>query len=202
MQENFARTGGDALIVENRHTGERLEMRRVVRNGQPSLALHGTQPPHPDGPPLHLHVYEVEEGHVVTGTLATEIDGRQGTAITGDSVRFPAGLPHRWWNAGDETLVVDGYATPLVDLDRYLHAVFEVLNAGPAGRPPLFYLAHLAWRHRRTQVVQFMPRPLQAIVLPLIVLVGTLLGRYRGTDWPGAPARCTGVPTTPGLAIG
>ena len=39
-----------------------------------------------------------------------------------------------------------------------------------------------------------MPRVLQMFVLPLIVLVGTLLGRYRGTEWPGCPERCTGAP--------
>lgn len=61
-------------------------------------------------------------------------------------------------------------------------------------RPPQFYIAHVAWRHRCTQRVLFMPRVLQMFVLPLIVLVGTLLGRYRGTDWPGSPSRCRPAP--------
>jgi len=87
----------------------------------------------------------------------------------------------------------EGIVTPAVDLDRYLQAIFEVLNAGPKGRPPLIYLAHAALRHRRTQKVLAMPDPLQAVVFRLAVLWGTVLGRYRGTQWPGCPARCGGV---------
>ena len=104
------------------------------------------------------------------------------------------GSAHRWWNGGDETLVFEGVAKPVVDLDVYLAAVFEVINSGPKNRPPLFYMAHLAWRHRKTTAVLLAPRWVQAIVVPVIVLVGTVLGRYRGTEWPGCPARCTAAP--------
>jgi hypothetical protein len=91
-------------------------------------------------------------------------------------------------------LVAGGDVKPAIDLDRHLQATFDVMNSAPADRPPLFYIAHVAWRHRRTQAALFMPLALQAIMLPLIVLVGTLLGRYRGADWPGSPARCAGIP--------
>jgi hypothetical protein len=101
---------------------------------------------------------------------------------------------HRWWNEGDDTLVFEGFAKPVVDLDLYLQAVFEVLNSGSAERPPLFYMAHVAWRHRRTQALRFIPQWIQAILWPAIVLMGTALGRYRGTDWPGCPDRCTEAP--------
>ena len=109
-------------------------------------------------------------------------------------MQLPRGIPHRWWNEGDAPLVFVGRARPVVDLDRYLQAVFEVMNASPPNRPSLFYLAHLSLRHRRTQAVLLMPRVVQAVLFPLAVALGTLLGRYRGTDWPGCPARCTGAP--------
>jgi hypothetical protein len=115
-------------------------------------------------------------------------------AKPGETARLPAGLPHRWWNDGDEPLVFGGVARPLVDLDLYLQAAFEVLNSGPAKRPPLFYMAHLVWRHRRTQAVLFAPLWLQTMIVPAIVFAGTILGRYRGIDWPGCPARCRAAP--------
>jgi hypothetical protein len=74
------------------------------------------------------------------------------------------------------------------------------MNAGPEGRPSLFYIAHAALRHRDTQALLIMPRPIQAVLFRVIVAVGTLLGRYRGTDWPGCPARCLGAPTVAGTA--
>ena len=86
----------------------------------------------------------------------------------------------------------------MVDLDRYLQAVFEVMNAGPPGKPSLFYLAHVALRHRQTQTVLVMPLPVQAVLFRVVMVLGTLLGRYRGTEWPGCPARCTGAPEVAG----
>jgi mannose-6-phosphate isomerase-like protein (cupin superfamily) len=180
--------------LHNRHTGERLHLRRVVRDGVVCLELKGSLPPRQDGPPLHVHYREYEEGTVVAGTLSAEVGGRILHVGPGGAAPLPIGVPHRWWNAGDEPLVFDGIAKPVVDLDVYLGAVFEVLNSGPANRPPVFYMAHLAWRHRKTQAVLFAPRWLQAIVVPVIVLVGMVLGRYRGTRWPGCPARCTPAP--------
>jgi hypothetical protein len=137
----------------------------------------------------------------MAGTLSALMDGRQIQVGVGGTAIFPPGSVHRWWNDGDETLVLEGYVKPAVDFDRYLHAAFEVLNNGTADRPPLFYMAHLAWRHRRTQAGLFMPRPIQAVVLPLIVLVGTILGRYQGTSWPGSPSRCTEAPLIAGKEV-
>lgn len=45
------------------------------------------------------------------------------------------------------------------------------------------------------EAVLILPRPIQAVLFRVLVAVGTLLGRYRGSDWPGCPARCLGAPT-------
>jgi len=161
------------------------------------LHLAGTLPPRREGPPLHIHAFEDEHGQVIAGTLSAMLDGKTLTIEAGGSARFPRGSAHRWWNAGDQELVFRGVATPVVDLDRYLQALFEVLNAGPAGRPPLFYLAQVLWRHRRTQTALVVPRLLQSMMFPVFVFVGTLLGKYRGNSWPGCPARCPGAPYVP-----
>lgn len=182
-----------ALRLENRHTGEVLELRRQRLGGMVVLEIRGTLPPHRQGPPLHIHHDEDEEGVVIAGRLSAELGGRRLSAGPGEAVQLPRGVPHRWWNEGDEPLSFVGRARPVVDLDRFLQAVFEVVNAGPPGRPPFVYLAHAALRHRRTQQVVGMPPLVQAILFRAVVAVGTVLGRYRGTDWPGCPARCTGA---------
>jgi quercetin dioxygenase-like cupin family protein len=176
------------LTLRNRHTGEQLDLRRVSRSGVTCLELKGMLAPRQDGPPLHVHYREHEEVTVIAGTLSAEVDGRVIRVEAGGTAPLPMGSAHRWWNDGDEVLVSEGITTPVVDLDVYLQAAFEVLNSGPANRPPLFYMAHLAWRYRKTQAVLFAPRWLQAALVPVVVLAGTVLGRYRGTDWPGCPA--------------
>ena len=181
------------LRLENRHTGEILEIRRGQRNGQPAFQLSGTLPPHREGPPMHIHFVEDEEGMVTAGRLSVMLGRKRIDAAPGERLLLPHGVPHRWWNEGDEPLAFEGITWPQAGLDQYLQAIFEIVNAGPPGRPSVFYMAHLAQRHRRTQAVLFMPLPLQRILFPVIVALGTLLGRYRGTDWPGCPARCTGA---------
>ena len=183
------------LQLENRHTGEILRMCRVRDSqGQTILNLEGSLPPRADGPPLHVHFQEREEGIVKEGTLGARV-GKQKTVVrAGEAVVLPAGVVHNWWNAGDDMLVFSGQAIPAVDLDRYLQAVFAVLNASPSGKPSIFYIAHVSWRHRHTQALAMPPRAIQRIAFPLIVFVGRLLGKYRGDDWPGSPESCMGAP--------
>ncbi len=182
------------LLIENRHNGERLAMRRVKRGDEVWLELKGSLPAHQQGPPLHIHLAEDEEVVVRSGTLSAVLNGRQFTVGSGELASLPRGSAHRWWNDGNEPLVLEGYARPAVDFDRFLQATFEVINAGSAGRPPLFYMAHLLLRHRHTHTILIMPRPIQAVLFRAIVTLGTVLGRYRGDGWPGCPSRCVGAP--------
>ena len=183
------------LVIEVKHTGERLVLHRTRHPaGFDELHLAGSLPPHREGPPLHVHAFEDEHGEVLSGTLSATADGKTLLIAAGGSATFPKGGAHRWWNAGDEEVSFRGVATPVVDLDRFLQALFQVLNSGEAGRPPLFYLAHVLHRHRKSQTALIMPRTVQRVILPLLVGLGTLLGKYRGQTWPGCPQRCSGAP--------
>jgi quercetin dioxygenase-like cupin family protein len=184
-----------ALILENRHTGETLRMRRVRdADGQVVLKIDGSLPPRANGPPLHVHLHEREEGSVRAGTLGAQVGKEKIVVPAGGSAVFGAGVVHNWWNAGDDLLEMSGQAIPAVDLDRYLQAVFAVINAGASGRPSIFYMAHVLWRHRHTQMMATPPPPVQRIVFPLIVFIGHILRKYRGSSWPGSPESCTGAP--------
>ena len=59
----------------NQQLCERLQLRRVVRGGVMCLELKGSLPPRQDGPPLHVHYQEYEEGIVVDlrGVVLTQI---------------------------------------------------------------------------------------------------------------------------------
>ena len=183
------------LKLEHRHTGEILRMRRM-RDGQGQiiLALDGSLPPGSSGPPLHAHFREREEIFVKAGTLGAQVRKERIVVQAGGSAVLPAGVRHRWWNAGDDLLENSGHVVPVVDLDRFLQALFAVLNASPDGRPSIFYLAHVLWRHRGTQRVAVPPPSIQKIVFPILLLIGHVLGKYRGSSWPGSPESCPGAP--------
>ena len=183
------------LKLENRHTGEILRLRRVRdAEGQTVLAIAGSLPPRMSGPPVHVHFHQGEEGGVKAGSLGARVGNEKVVVPAGGTAVFPAGVLHTWWNAGEDLLELSGRAIPAGDLDRYLQALFAVLNASASGRPSIFYLAHVLWRHRHTQAVMVPPLAIQRIVFPLVLLVGRVLGKYRGAGWPGSPASCTGAP--------
>jgi quercetin dioxygenase-like cupin family protein len=185
----------DALKLVNRHTGETLRLRRVAsEHGQLVLTIEGTLPAGSQGPPPHIHFHQVEEGTIIAGTLGAKVDGKIITIPAGQDASFPAGSVHSWWNAGDVLLEFSGRAIPAGDLDQFLQGVFAVLNASPTGRPSLFYLAHVLWRHRHSQVIVTPPLAIQRLLFPLVIAVGQLLGKYRGTEWPGSPESCPGAP--------
>ncbi len=122
------------LTLENRRNGEILRMhRRRDAEGRIVLYIDGTLPPKADGPPLHVHVREREEGIVKAGPLGARVGGKKIVVPTGGTVVLPAGVRHHWWNAGDDLLEFSGHAVPAVDLDRFLQALFAVLNASPNG---------------------------------------------------------------------
>jgi len=185
----------DSLRLENRRTGEILRMRRTRdAEGQIVLILDGSLPTGASGPPLHLHLQEREEIVVKAGTLAVQVGTEKIVVPTGGNAVIPAGVRHRWWNAGDDLLELSGQVVPAVDLDRYLEALFAVLNASSNGRPSIFHLAHVLWRHRKTQSIMVPPPAIQRIVFPIVLFIGRMLGKYRGSTWPGAPESCTGAP--------
>lgn len=170
-------------------------MRRVRdAEGKIILFLDGTLPPRANGPPLHVHTQEHEEGIVKAGTLGAQVGTEKIIVPAGGTAVLPAGIPHRWWNAGDDVLEFSGHVVPAVDLDRYLQAMFAVFNASSNGRPSIFHLAHVLWRHRDTQLLAGPPKAVQRIVLPALLFIGRILGKYRGSSWPGAPESCPGAP--------
>ena len=180
----FAGLGGGTLRLENRHTGEALTLRRVRQGDQVVLEVEGSLPPKTEGPPMHVHLMEREEGEVVSGVVSAIVGGKTIKGAAGEHAVFPAGVPHRWWNAEDQPLRLKGRIIPVIDLDRFLQAFFAVANAGQADHLPLFYAAHVAYRHRRTQRLATVPLAVQRIVFPVVVFVGWLLGKYRGDDCP------------------
>jgi hypothetical protein len=141
-----------------------------------------------------VHFQQKEEGGVQAGTLGARIGEQTLVVETGGNAAFPAGVVHSWWNAGETLLEFSGRVVPAVDLDQFLQALFAVLNASATNRPPIFYLAHVLWRHRRTQGVMTPPVAIQRILFPLVLLIGHVLGKYKGQGWPGCPETCTGAP--------
>jgi quercetin dioxygenase-like cupin family protein len=160
----FSRKAGGAA-------GERLEAENVVKPGA--------------GPPMHTHYLQEEVLTVQQGRIGYQRLGQPAQyAGPGETVRFGAGEPHKFWNAGEGDLLCTGYIDPILNVEYFLTEMFASVKRG-GGRPDLFDMAFLATRYRNELAVLEIPPAVQRLVFPVMVALGRLLGRYR--RFAGAP---------------
>ena len=166
---------GERLTFHRRvpgRLGDRVEGENVVAPGA--------------GPPMHVHHYQREALTVVEGRIGYQRLGEpERFAGPGETVTFGAGEVHRFWNAGESELRCTAYVEPADNLEYFLGAIFDSAkrSGGPAPHP--LDAAFLARRYRSEFTMYAVPAAVQRFVFPVLVAVGTLLGRYaRYADAP------------------
>jgi mannose-6-phosphate isomerase-like protein (cupin superfamily) len=169
--------------------GEQLTFTGMT-HGSGGARLQGEGVARPgSGPPMHVHYFQDEALRVVTGRLGYQVLGREPQyAGPGQLVVWPAGTPHRWWNAGTSELQTKGYCEPPDNVEFFLGTLFAASKEGGGGRPALFDVAFLLTRYRAEYAMLDMPIVVRQIVMPVVYVVGRLLGKYdKYRDAP--PAR-------------
>lgn len=159
--------------IDNRH-GERLTF-LGVEDGR-LLARSHVAPG--AGPPMHVHHLQTESMTVEAGRVGVQIAGEpEFFRGPGESMTFPPGVEHRFWNAGDDELVMSGEVYPPHNLEYFLSRVFES-TAAHGGRPGAFDGAYLMTRYVDEFTLTAIPALVRRFVLPVQAFLGRLLGRY------------------------
>lgn len=153
--------------------GDRLEVENVCAPGM--------------GPVMHVHKYQDEVLTVVEGRIGYARPGQPDQfAGPGETVAFLAGDAHRFWNAGDTPLRCTGYIEPADNIEYFLSEIFASQRASADARPNVLDAAYLARRYRSEFAMLQIPSAVQRFVFPVLIAIGTLLGRYR--RYADAPA--------------
>jgi len=130
------------------------------------------------GPPMHVHYLQDEAARVVTGRLGYQMPGGEPQfAGPGEEVVWPAGTPHRWWNAGSDQLRLVGWCRPPGNIEFFLEALFASTKAN-GGRPALFDAAFLMTRYRSEYAMLEIPPLVRRLVVPVVYAVGVIIGKY------------------------
>lgn len=147
-------------------TGERVEGENVASPGA--------------GPPMHVHHRQVESFTVQRGRMGYQRLGEAAqVAGPGETVTFPAGVAHRFWNPGPDDLHCTGFVEPADNVEYFLGEIFASARRRGRGVPDPFDAAWLSWRYRDEFALVEIPALVRRLVFPLVVAVGTLLGRYQ-----------------------
>ena len=99
---------------------ERFSQKLLSRaDGAGAVSVSYVRTPPGGGSPEGLHTHEVDQVfYILSGTMSIEVDGQTFDAGPGSLVVFPAGVPHRNWNAGNEPTVHLNICAPAPDLSR------------------------------------------------------------------------------------
>jgi quercetin dioxygenase-like cupin family protein len=132
------------------------------------------------GPPMHVHYLQDEIVTVEAGRVGYQVLGQKPKfAGPGETVAWPAGTAHRWWNAGDTEARMTGWCTPPGNVEYYLTGIFDSMRRNGGKRPSLFDTAFLMTRYKSEFAMVDIPKPVQRIVMPLLYAIGSVLGKYR-----------------------
>lgn len=164
--------------IENT-TGEKLSFLRItVKDGKEYLEGENEVRPK-SGPPMHVHYKQDEYFTVVSGKIGYQTLGEEKKyAGPGESILFKAGVPHKFWNAGEEVLYCTGYMCPPDNAVYFLSAIFKSSNEN-GGKPGLFDAAFLLTRYKSEFGMLEIPQFVQKIVFPVVLFVGNLFGMYK-----------------------
>jgi len=142
------------------------------------------------GPPMHVHYLQDEAARVVSGRLGYQVLGEEARfAGPGELVVWPAGVPHKWWNAGNTELRMTGWCRPPDNIEFFLGSLFASTRENGRGRPGLFDAAFLMTRYRTEYAMLELPTVVRRLVIPVVYVVGRMLGKYE--KYKDAPAPVT-----------
>ena len=105
----------DFAAVANSGPDERLTQKLLDHDsGATTCTINYIKTPAGGGSPAGMHTHAVDQiFYILNGTMSIEIEGKEYDCPPGSLIVFPAGVPHRNWNAGSEPTVHLAVNTPL-----------------------------------------------------------------------------------------
>jgi mannose-6-phosphate isomerase-like protein (cupin superfamily) len=180
---------GDAIV--NPVTGERLVFELTSHETDGAYTVFDTFV-EPGGAvaSAHVHPYQTETFSVIDGRLGVKRGREKLVLEPGEVALIDPGVPHKFWNAGDETLRFRAEVRPSLEFESLIETMFGLAADGKTNRkgmPGPLRLAVIANHHFDVVRLPVIPHALQKLALVPGALLGKAVG-YRPTyqRLPGA----------------
>lgn len=160
--------------------GEKLTFKELVRepDGDKLIVENFVTPK--NGPPMHTHFLQDEAITVVRGRMGYQVQGQEPKFVgEGESIVFKRGVPHRFWNDGDDILHCTGWVKPANTLVFFLSSVYAAQNKSGSERPEKFDGAYLLTRYSSEYEMAGIPGFVKKVILPITYRIGKVLGKYK-----------------------
>lgn len=172
------------------HHGEKLVFKAIeIEDGEEKIIVENFVQPGA-GPLMHVHFKQDEALTVVKGKMGYQILGQAPQyLLPGESAIFKRGVPHRFWNAGDDILNCIGWVKPANSIVFYLSSIYDAINKSGTERPEVFSGAYLVTRYKSEYDLPEIPSFVKRVIMPTTVFVGKMLGKYKHFKDAPAPLR-------------
>jgi quercetin dioxygenase-like cupin family protein len=163
------------------HTIENTTGEKIIFKGLEGDRLIVENEVHPQqGPPMHTHFKQDEALTVVSGRMGYQVAGEEPKLVgPGETVLFKRGIPHKFWNAGTDTLKCTGWVQPANTIEFFLTALYQAQVKSGSSKPDAFDGAYLLTRYKREYDMNEIPGFVKKTVIPMTYFIGKLLGKYK-----------------------
>lgn len=165
--------------IVNPRTGQRMIFRQTAADTNGALLQVETVNPPGPAEPEHIHPEQVSSAEVLAGALTFNVAGTVHRVPAGEKIVIPAGVPHFFWNDGEEDARAIQELRPALRTEDFFTTWFALarddkLNA--KGMPPLLQMVALVQPYARVMRPTSPPWPL---LRAMAWLLGPL-ARVRG----------------------
>ena len=160
--------------------GEKLVFKELVHEPDGDrLIVEGSCAPNA-GPPMHVHFKQDESISVVKGKLGYQINGKEPVYLNpGESIIFKRGEAHRFWNAGEDELQLNGWVKPANSIVFFLSTMYDALRNSKSERPEPFDSAYLMTKYKNEYDMIGLPGFVKKVIIPITYQVGKIRGKYK-----------------------
>jgi quercetin dioxygenase-like cupin family protein len=127
----------------------------------------------------HFHPTIDERFTVLKGKIGYILDGKKGVLQAGDAMDLPKGIPHDWWNAGDEEARVIVEIRPGARFERMAITLFYLAAEGKTDKKGManpLQMAVIAQEFSDAVVFMSPPQWVQRLLFGIMAPLGRLAG--------------------------
>ncbi len=175
-------------VITNPITGETITFLRTGAETQGEL-LQFEMHVAPGGEVAaeHIHPSQAEHFRVRSGRVCLSRSGKKQTIDSGQEATIAPGMPHVWWNAGDEEADVLVELRPAAPLDDFLTSLFALARDGKTddqGMPSLLQIAVMVEEYDDVIFPSSPPRPVQKLLFGVLAPLARALGYQADYPYP------------------
>lgn len=147
----------------------------------------------------HLHPKQMERFEVISGLMEGRINGEPRVADAGTVIENEPGVPHAWWNGGDEEAHLIVEFRPALKTETLFETAFALAQAGKGNdrglpkNPLQLAVIYDEYRNETGAAHRY-----QSVVMKLLAPIGRLLRFPALYPYPYATADAVNSPPSQG----